>query len=84
MDTLVTTLTDYLGLAFGLLLLFVLALPLAIPLGLIPWLIVREQGRSFVWWWIYGTFLFVIALIHAILLRRRTRDPVDPGGPKGK
>jgi hypothetical protein len=49
------------------LVLFVLQLLIGVPLGVIPALIARRKGRSFFAWWIYGTFLFVIALVHAIV-----------------
>ena len=47
---------------------FISVLPL-ILLGLIPAAIARSKGRSFGWWWLYGSVLFVIALPHALLLR---------------
>ncbi len=39
-------------------------------LGLIPAAIASSKDRSFVLWWIYGFFLFLIALIHAILIKK--------------
>ncbi len=38
-------------------------------LGLIPAVIARNKGYDFGGWWLYGTFLFVIALPHSILLK---------------
>lgn len=35
-------------------------------LGLIPGLIARSKGGSFVKWWIYGAALFPIALPHSL------------------
>jgi len=43
--------------------------------GLLPATLARRKGRNFVHWWIYGSILFVIASIHALLL---TRSPAVP------
>ncbi len=40
-------------------------------LGIIPASIARSTGRSFFAWWIYGTFLFAPAFIHAVILKLR-------------
>jgi hypothetical protein len=40
-------------------------------LGLIPAIIARKKGRSFVSWWIYGTLLLIVALPHILLARDR-------------
>lgn len=40
----------------------------AVLLGLIPAIIARGKGRSFVLWWIYGAALFIVALPHALLM----------------
>lgn len=40
-------------------------------IGLIPAIIASNKGRSFFWWWIYGTFLFLIALVHSAVLKPR-------------
>jgi len=47
-----------------------LFLGLAVLLGLIPALVAKHKGRSFVGWWVYGALLFVFALPHALLLNR--------------
>jgi hypothetical protein len=36
--------------------------------GLVPAFIASSKGRKFLPWWFYGTFLFLIALIHSLLL----------------
>jgi hypothetical protein len=38
-----------------------------ISIGLIPAFIAKRKGRSFWGWWAYGTFLWLIAIPHAIL-----------------
>lgn len=45
-----------------------IALVLAPLLGLIPAWIAHKKGRSFVLWWIYGTLLFLVALVHSLLI----------------
>ena len=42
---------------------------LAVLIGLIPAMIARNKGRSFVAWWIYGAALFIIALPHSLIIR---------------
>ncbi|WP_429886601.1 zinc ribbon domain-containing protein [Geoalkalibacter halelectricus] len=41
-------------------------------LGIIPAYVAMAKGRNFMVWWLYGTFLFVFAIFHAIVIR-----PVD-------
>ena len=38
-------------------------------LGLIPAFIAQQKGRNFIAWWVYGFFLFLIALIHSLFLK---------------
>ena len=38
-------------------------------LGLIPAKIASNKGRKFLIWWIYGFFLFIIALIHSLIIK---------------
>lgn len=49
---------------------------LAVLLGLIPAVIARTKGRSFVVWWLYGALLFIVALPHALLMRAN-REAVE-------
>src|SRR5438067_23776 len=42
---------------------------LVLLLGLIPAMIASSKGRSFFGWYVYGVLLFLIALVHALLLR---------------
>lgn len=46
-------------------------------IGLIPATVAQGKGRNFIAWWVYGTFLFIFALPHALLA-----GPV--GGPTVK
>jgi hypothetical protein len=41
----------------------------AILLGLIPAYIGQTKGENFFLWWLYGSILFIIALIHSLLLK---------------
>lgn len=45
-------------------------LGILILIGLIPAVIARNKGRSFIKWWVYGALLFIIALPHALLLKQ--------------
>ncbi len=42
----------------------------AVTIGWIPAVIARSKGRDFAIWWLYGSCLWIIALIHAIVLPR--------------
>ncbi len=37
-------------------------------LGIIPAAIAQSKGREFLPWWIYGTLLWIVALIHALCI----------------
>ena len=41
---------------------------IAALLGLIPAAIATSKGRNFFLWWIYGTPLFIIAIVHALVM----------------
>jgi hypothetical protein len=45
---------------------------IALFLGLIPAALARSKGRDFLTWYIYGVFLFVIALVHSLILEDET------------
>jgi hypothetical protein len=38
-------------------------------IGLIPAAIASGKGKSFILWWAYGAALFIVALIHAIMMK---------------
>lgn len=49
---------------------FILRLIIAMLLvGWIPAMIASSKNRNFFGWWIYGGALFIIALIHALMLK---------------
>lgn len=55
---------------------------LAIIIGLIPAFIASNKGRSFVLWWFYGAALFIVAIIHAILLKPTDEKQLSEGMKK--
>jgi hypothetical protein len=48
------------------------SLVLSILLGLIPANIAKEKGREFGLWWLYVAAIFIVALIHALLMKPTT------------
>lgn len=50
-----------------------------ILLPLIPAAIASRTGRSFPAWYIYGFFLFIIALAHSLLLRPKVQTGTRQG-----
>jgi hypothetical protein len=44
-------------------------LVLLLVIGLIPAMIAYSKGRNFLLWYVYGVALFLIALVHALLLK---------------
>ena len=44
-------------------------LGIAFILGFIPAMIAKSKGRSFFPWYLYGFFIFIIALVHSILIK---------------
>ena len=42
-------------------------------LGLIPALIANNKGRSFFGWYVYGVLLFIIALVHALIVKEKKK-----------
>jgi hypothetical protein len=45
------------------------ALYLSVLTGLIPAVIARNKGKSFLLWWFYGAMLFILALPHSLLIK---------------
>jgi len=42
---------------------------IALIIGLIPAMIAKSKGSSFIAWYIYGCLLFIIALPHSLIMR---------------
>jgi hypothetical protein len=56
---------------------------IAIFIGIIPAMIAKNKGKSFIGWYIYGVLLFIIALPHALLMKSAYQCPycksnIDP------
>jgi hypothetical protein len=49
-----------------------ISLLIAVFLGLIPAAIAANKGRSFIGWWIYGALILIVALPHALLIKKST------------
>ena len=47
---------------------------ISVVLGLVPAFIARSQGRSFVGWWIYGTLLLIVAIVHSVVLKPKPEN----------
>lgn len=48
----------------------IIFLIVAMFVGFIPAFIAGEKGHDIIRWWLYGWFLFPIALIHSICLKK--------------
>jgi hypothetical protein len=57
---------------FAFLVTFIKFVFVMITIGWIPALIAKKKGRNFFPWWIYGGALFIIALIHALVMKPRS------------
>lgn len=55
-------------------------------LGIIVGMIAKNKGRDFFPWWIYGTLLFIVAIVHVILIKpseaHAEREALASGGKK--
>lgn len=51
-------------------------------LGLIPATIAYKKGRGFYTWWIYGFYLFIIALIHSLVIKETDAAKIANGYKK--
>jgi hypothetical protein len=52
-------------------------LPVMITSALVGWMtawVARRRGRNFWRWWVYGTVLPVIALVHSLFLGRPGKE----------
>jgi hypothetical protein len=55
---------------------------LAMILGLIPAYIAKGKGYSFAKWWIFGTLLFIPALVRIIMFVKQRDVPASSSGQK--
>ena len=42
---------------------------IAAILGVVVGMIAKSKGREFFPWWLYGTLLFIVAIVHVILIK---------------
>lgn len=42
---------------------------IAAILGVLVGMIARSKGRSFFPWWLYGTLIFIVAIVHVLLIK---------------
>lgn len=47
---------------------------IAMILGAIVGAIAQSKGRSFFLWWLYGTALFIVAIIHVLVIKPDNRE----------
>lgn len=52
---------------------------MSIGLAFIPAYIAGRKGRSFGLWWVYGYFLFIIALIHSLAIKNESYEGSQEG-----
>lgn len=43
---------------------------IAMVIGFLPAYIAKQKGRSFWKWYIYGVLIFIVAIIHALLMKK--------------
>ena len=55
---------------------------LSVCISLIPAIIAYRKGRNLFLWWLYGSLLFLIAMIHSILLKPNEQAMLDDGMKK--
>jgi len=52
---------------------FFYTLTIALLIGVIPGLIAKDKGESFLKWWLFGAALFIVALPMALLLKPKVQ-----------
>lgn len=50
---------------------------IVVVLGLIPAAIASGKGQNFFIWWLYGAAFFIIAFIHALVLKSPTQKAIE-------
>ncbi len=55
-------------------------------LGVIVGMIAQSKGKAFFPWWLYGTLLFIVAIVHVLLIKpdekHVEREAIAAGGKK--
>ena len=46
-------------------------------LGILVGMIAKSKGRDFFPWWLYGSLLFIVAIVHVLLIKNRANGPPD-------
>lgn len=59
-------------------------LMLAVLIGLLPAAIAKSKGHDFALWWVYGALLFIVALPHALMLKRNLEGLENQAVAEGK
>ncbi len=60
-----------------------LILLIAVVIGLVPAIIAHNKGQNFFIWWVYGTLLWIVALVHSILLTETFESRENKTVPDG-
>jgi len=55
---------------------------LAVALGLIPAVVAAYKGRSALGWWIYGSALFPVAILHVLSIKAQPREQAPRKGAR--
>ena len=55
---------------------FIVTLIVSAGLAFIPANIAKNKGYSFGLWWFYGWMLFIVALIHALLMKDKNENNI--------
>ena len=55
-------------------------------LGIITGMIAKNKGRNFFPWWLYGTLIFIVAIVHVLIIKptegHEERQQLAGGGKK--
>ena len=55
-------------------------------LGVLVGMIAKSKGRDFFPWWLYGTLVFIVAIVHVLLIKpneaHAERQALGAGGKK--
>ena len=55
-------------------------------LGILVGLIAKSKGRDFFPWWLYGTLIFIVAIVHVLVIKpdesRLEQEAIAAGGKK--